>query len=325
LQRDQEQDEAEARRLLYVAATRARQKLLVSGHVKLSTAKRTPGKLLPGGWLKQLGDVVGLGQQRVDPSLPEPCELKLAELDGRAVGGTVSPLSPEEPVSGKQSAVIGDGEAELEEVTWPPPLLKPVTVETTVEEDERLSAREADPPPRVWRVVPTADRPQGPAWVVGTLFHEALRRWQFPDDADFLDLMRAHVQEIGLTDAAEIAATIERTAVLLRRFHQHDFFRQVASARRCHEVPYTIEENGKSHSRLIDLLMEQNGRWQVIDFKTDRLHEDEITHSAKVEKYRRQVQEYMVGVRRLLVIEAQGLLCFLDVNGRIRFEPVKER
>ena len=125
LQRDQEQDEAEARRLLYVAATRARQKLLVSGHVRLSTAKKTPGKLLPGGWLKQLGDVVGLGQQCVDPALPEPCGLELAKLDGRPVGCTVSPLLPERPVSSKQLAVNSIIEAATGEFVWPPPLLKP--------------------------------------------------------------------------------------------------------------------------------------------------------------------------------------------------------
>ncbi len=325
VQRDQEQDEAEARRLLYVAATRARQKLLISGHVRLSTAKQTPGKLLPDGWLKQFGDVVGLGQQQVEPSLPEPRELMLAELDGRAIGCTVSPLSLEEPVIGERSSVISVGETEMDEVGWPPPLLEPVTAVAAAEEDERLAAREADPPPRVWRVVPITGQSQGPAWVVGTLFHEALRRWQFPDDAAFSDLMRTHVQEMGLTDAAEIAATIERVAVLLRRFRQHDLFQEAASARRFHEVPYTIEENGQAQSRLIDLLMEQNGRWQVIDFKTDRLRQDEITHSEKVEKYRRQVQEYAAAVRRLLGIEAQTLLSFLDVDGRMQLELVKGR
>jgi ATP-dependent helicase/nuclease subunit A len=325
LQRDQEQDEAEARRLLYVAATRARQKLLVSGHIKLSTAQKTPGKLLPDGWLKQLGDVVGLGQQHVESPLWASCELALAALDGRSVGCTISPLIPEQPVCIEQLAVDSVVKTEMGEVAWPPPLLEPVTAVTEVEENERLSAREADPPPRVWRVVPTADQPRGPAWVVGTLFHEALRRWQFPDDAGFPDLMRLHAQEMGLTDAAEIADTIERAALLLRRFHQHNFFRQVVSARRYHEVPYTIEENGKAYSRLIDLLVEQNGRWLVVDFKTDWLRQEEITHSEKVEKYRQQVREYSAGVRSLLGAEAQGLLCFLDIDGRIWLEPVKER
>lgn len=321
LQNDQVQDEAEARRLLYVAATRARQKLLVSGHVRLSTAQKTPGKLLPDGWLKQLGDVVGLGQQRVDLPLLEPCELTLAELDGRSVGCTISPLATEIPV-------IRDAAEETETETgpaaWPPPLLEPVTAAAAIEEDERLSAREADPPPRVWRVVPTAGRPRGPAWVVGTLFHEALRRWQFPDDAGFADLMRLHAQEMGLTDAAEIAATIDQVGHLLRRFQGHAFYQQTAAARRYHEVPYALEHEDKIYHRVIDLLVAQNGRWLVVDFKTDRLRQDEITQSAKVDQYRQQVREYCTAVRRLLGSEVQGLLCFLDVDGRMWLEPVEE-
>jgi ATP-dependent helicase/nuclease subunit A len=321
-QRDQEQNEAEARRLLYVAATRAKQKLLVSGHVKLSTAKKTPGKLLPDGWLKQLGDVVGLGHQYIASPLLEPDELTLMDLDGRAVGCTISPLSPEQTVSSRQLATSRVTEREMGEVVWPPSLLEEVMAVAEVEEDERLTAREADPPPRVWRVVPTAARPRGPAWVVGTLFHEALRRWQFPDHPGFADLMRLHVQEKGLTDPDEIAATIERAERLLERFRQHDLFRQVANANRLHEVPYSIEENGKTRSRLIDLLVEQDGRWLVIDFKTDRLRQEELGYLEKVTKYRQQVAEYCSDVRRLLGVPVQSQLCFLDVDGRVWLEDV---
>ena len=198
-----------------------------------------------------------------------------------------------------------------------------MTAVAAIEEDERLSAREADPPPRVWRVVPTADRPRGPAWVVGTLFHEALRRWQFPGDAAFANLMRAHVQEMGLTDDAEIAATIERAVELLRRFQRHDLFRQIADARRYHEVPYTIEEMGKTHSRLIDLLFARNGRWTVVDFKTDQLRDEEALHSLKMVEYRKQVREYVTAVNAFLGVVAAGQLCFLDVGGRVWLEPVE--
>lgn len=312
VQRDQEQDEAEACRLLYVAATRAEQKLIISGHVNLSQAKGHPGKLMPQGWLGQLGAVVGLDQQRVAQPLPGPQALKVQGLDGRVVGCTISPLPAERPMPQNEPAPAADADE-----TGMSPLLAPVTAVLTVEEDERLAAREADPPPRVWRVVPATGSTQGPAWVVGSLFHEALRRWRFPADAGFDALMRLHTREMGLTDEAEIEATIARTARLLRRFQQHELYREAANANRYHEMPYTIAHEGKMVSRIVDLLLEQNGRWRIIDFKTDRLRREEVTHSVKLEQYRRQVREYCTAVGQLLGVDVQGEICFLDVEGTI--------
>jgi len=320
-QRDQEQDDAEARRLLYVAATRAKQKLLISGQVDLSRAKRQPGKLLPKGWLGQLGAVVGLERQRVAVPLLEPCELTLAELDGRAVGCTVSPLRPLAP---PEIAAAGAPLATEAEAVWPLPLLRPATAAPAVEEDERVTAREVDPPPRVWRVVPTAERPRGPAWVVGALFHEALRRWHFPGDAGFDDLMRRHAQEMGLTDEAEIGATIGRVSRLLQRFQEDALFQQIASARRrYHETPYVIEREGRVRSRVIDLLFERDGRWTVVDFKTNRLRDENALRSDKIEGYREQVRVYVTAVNEMLGVAAAGQLCFLDVGGRVWIEPVE--
>jgi ATP-dependent helicase/nuclease subunit A len=320
-QRDQEQDEAEACRLLYVAATRAKQKLLISGQVDLSQAKQHPGKLLPKGWLGQLGAVVGLDRQRLDWPLTELRPLEIERLNGSSVSCTVSPLL----TLAQSETAIASAPPETEaEVIWPLPLVTPVPVTSAVaEEDERLAVREADPPPRVWRVVPTAERPQGPAWVVGTLFHEALRRWHFPGDAGFDGLMRLHAQEMGITDDAEIRATIGQVDHLLRRFQRHELFQQIATAHRYHEVPYVTEHEGRIRSRIIDLLFERNGRWAVVDFKTDRLRYEETLHSPKVEGYREQVREYVAAVNELLGVVATGQLCFLDVGGRVWLEPVE--
>jgi ATP-dependent helicase/nuclease subunit A len=321
-QHDQEQDEAEGRRLLYVAATRAKQKLLVAGQVDVSTAKAHPGKLMPKGWLGELGAVVALNQGRVDPALQEAHALELEKLDGRSVGCTVSPLLPlrkREPAARSETS-----ETEADQVLWPPPLLSPAVTAPAVEEEERLGSRAADQPQRVWRVVPTAARPSGPAWVVGRLFHEALRRWHFPGDADFDSLMRLHTQEMGLTDDAESRATISEVSRLLRRFRHHELFQQISGARRYHEVPYVSQHEGRNRNGIIDLLYERGGRWAVVDFKTDQLRHEEAVGSEKRDRYRQQVREYLTAVRQLLGVDAEGQLCFLDVNGRLWLESVKE-
>ena len=78
-----DQEAAESDRLLYVAATRAREKLILSGCITVKS-DGTPGRL--GGWLGRLSgeDVLGLAgvQVAVDETDPEPRHLDLT------VGGT---------------------------------------------------------------------------------------------------------------------------------------------------------------------------------------------------------------------------------------------
>jgi ATP-dependent exoDNAse (exonuclease V) beta subunit len=202
--------------------------------------------------------------------------------------------------------------------------LAPLTAEPVAEEDEKVQARQADPPRRVWRVTPRAERPRGPAWVVGTLFHEALRRWRFPGDAGFTTLMQVIAQERGLTNVDEIEGTIRRTERLLRRFQAHDLYAELHKARRLHEVPYTLQRGEKTHSGIIDLLVERNGRWTVIDFKTDRIEDEAALASPKIEAYRAQVREYMAAVAHLLDVAVEGQLCFLNVKGQIWIEAVSD-
>jgi ATP-dependent helicase/nuclease subunit A len=159
--------------------------------------------------------------------------------------------------------------------------------------------------------------------VVGALFHEALRRWHFPDAAGFDGLMRLHAQEMGLTDAAEIRATVAQVDRLLRRFQDHALYQQTATACRYHETPYVTEREGQIRSRIIDLLFERNGRWTVVDFKTDRLRDEKDLQSPQIEKYREQIREYVTAVNEMLGVKAAGQLCFLDVGGRVRLEPVE--
>jgi ATP-dependent exoDNAse (exonuclease V) beta subunit len=83
------------------------------------------------------------------------------------------------------------------------------------------------------------------------------------------------------------------------------------------------EREGRIRSRIIDLLFERNGRWTVVDFKTDRLRDEKDLQSPQIEKYREQIREYVTAVNEMLGVKAAGQLCFLDVGGRVRLEPVE--
>lgn len=323
--RDEDEDDAEERRLLYVAATRAREKLLISGHVKVTTARNDPGKLRLEAWLRQLGQVVGLDQVRVEERLSGPVAVELPEVGGRPIGCLISPQTTPNCVGTgadrRRPTAVGQPMSESLDAVFPPPLLGPVMTTAVEEADETLRAREAEPPPRVWRVVPTAQRSRGPAWVVGTLVHQALRRWRFPDKEGFDDFLRLHALEAGLTDETELRATSGEARRLLKRFQAHSLCAEMDNARRYHEVPYAIEREGRVEAGKIDVLYYHAGRWHIVDFKTDEIrNENELREKAA--RHAEQVRAYVEAVRQLLQVEPEGLLCYLNVAGEVRVEPV---
>ncbi|MDE3089366.1 MAG: UvrD-helicase domain-containing protein [Chloroflexota bacterium] len=307
-QRDADQADAEERRLLYVAATRAKDKLLVCGHCK----RKSDGTLSLGGWLAQLGALVGLDAATIPETLDAPVEIELNQVEGK-IACTVSPGilgvakdAPHSPTSDIQLPT-SDLQSLVSNVVNPAPELS----------DDKTRAREAEPPPRVWRVVPTAQRPRGPAWVVGALTHQALRRWRFPDREDFDVFLYPHALAAGLTDRREIAATISETRRLLERFQAHALYAEMNAAERFHEVPYTFERGEGSESGVIDVLYRVCGEWRLVDFKTDEIRDEEKLN-AKVSEYRDQVTRYADAVHALVGATARAGLCFLDVRGAVR-------
>ena len=141
--------------------------------------------------------------------------------------------------------------------------------------------------------MPRAKRPSGPAWVVGRLAHEALRRWRFPSEEDFDVFLLPFALELGLTDHAEIQATINEVRRLLTRFQAHPLCREIAAADRFHEVPYALPND----TGVIDLLYRSGGAWTIVDFKTDEVRSiEQLRETIAREKYAEQVQRYVEAI-----------------------------
>ncbi|MGD8624693.1 MAG: UvrD-helicase domain-containing protein [Anaerolineae bacterium] len=317
--RQAEMEEAESRRLLYVAATRAREKLLVSGYTKLSTAKRDPGRLQLRGWLAWLGEVVGLDEVRLEAMPAAPQHLDLA-WGGASLACTCHPLGALAPLPEPEPqprAEPPDPARPLELL----PGLAPAPLEGGI--DDKARDRESDPPPRVWRVVPRARRPISPAWVVGSLVHAALRRWIFPDQPGFVRFLQPHALDAGLTDPVEINSALQTTRRLLARFCDHPLWAEIDAAERYHELPYVLEgERG-----ILDLLYRRDDRWTVAEFKTDRLPDlAAVQRQIEAEEYDRQVRRYARAVERLLGARPRALFIFMNVAGEIQVieQPVPE-
>ena len=302
-----QQEEAEKARLLYVALTRAEQMLLISGTATLTKM----GQLSCKSWLGQLADITGLADVDLSGYNEEGdgqhlFESTLAETAVRTVvyEPHIVPLLalPEEAV-----LVEGEGEAER-------PLLQDSLLTA-----EAVAALGDGTPERVWQVVPTAKRPEAPAWVIGSLVHEALALWRFPDPG-FETWLTARAREYGLTDASQLGHAQVETTRFLRRFQAHRLYQEIASAnRRLHEVPYSYERDGVTETGYIDLLYQRDGLWTLVDFKTDRARTEADFQKLLMEKgYQAQVGRYGTAVLELMGIIPRLLLCFLNVENDVR-------
>jgi len=297
--REDDREDAEDRRLLYVASTRAKEKLVVSGHASL----KRDGTLSLRGWLARLGEVAGLATIAIKDELAAPRTIDLEF----GVSCTLYPGFPALP-SVESSLLTARPVGAID-------LVPPLTPSSLERADEKIRTREIEPPPRVWRVVPRAKRPTGPAWVVGKLVHEAIRRWRFPDAPDFEVFLYPHALEAGLTDQVEIANAMRQARRLLERFRTHPLWPEMNAAERWHELPYALADD----AGIIDVLYRNEGAtWTIVDFKTDEIrHADQVACRVAEDKYGEQLRRYADAVEAQLGVRPRTMLVFLNVAGQV--------
>jgi hypothetical protein len=289
------------------------EKLIISGDVKLSTAKATPGKLLLSGWLANLAQVVGLSEMALPEMPTAPLSVTLDWQDSAAAcmfypPTTVAAQATEKPVP------------EIKTVDEAIDLLPPLAAASPALADEKLVERESDPPLRVWRVVPSS-RYEVPAWVVGSLTHIALRYWRFPNESDFTRFLHPFALEAGLTDPAAIETALKRVSILLARFQTHSLHAQLSAAERHHEMPFSLPVDNRMHSGIIDLLFRitPDMPWTIAEFKTDRLPQGlDLKQHAASKGHLRQVDIYKQAVGRLVGTTPEALLIFLNVGQSVQ-------
>jgi ATP-dependent helicase/nuclease subunit A len=316
--READRAAAEADRLLYVAATRAREKLFVSGHLGGIKKDNTPYKL--GGWLGMLGPPLGLDAVELAYD-EEGSAIHHREL---RVGDTTVDCLIYEPGCGVYEPTGPSVARDLEPAGTPlsPPLLAPLA-------QPEPPDRGREPPRRVWRVVPESDRPKAPAWVVGRLVHEALAAWRLPegrDDDPFARWLRGRARAIGLIDRRQVSHAVRRTRRLLLRFQAHGLFEALGSAeRRLHEVPYSLDRDGCVETGQIDLLYRRDGVWTIVEFKTDEVRGRAAFERLLQEKdYVPQARRYAAAAEQLLGTRPRCLLCMLDYAGASRVYTVPD-
>lgn len=133
-----------------------------------------------------------------------------------------------------------------------------------------------------------------------------------------LELMAAG-RKLGTHDIERICGEfelspkpVEKIAAELRKVNQSELWRRAMKAPERHaEVPFALFlENDVLVSGVIDLVFKENGRWYLVDFKTDRIAGEAKAH---VDFYSGQLQLYSRAWKKLTGTEiAEAVLFFTD-------------
>ncbi|RUA17896.1 MAG: hypothetical protein DSY55_01275, partial [Clostridia bacterium] len=252
LQEERMKEDAEQKRLFYVAATRAESFLLMNG----ALGRRVRG------WLKWVSAVL--------PDLPETFE-------GDAIVSTECELSEGTIIRCSQ---VGNswqpGKSKLHFGSKPPdaesPFLSGLLPARTIREeilDDKQKASERKPEQRVWRISSIEGvRARAPSWIVGKLIHRAIEFERFPDDSKFDAWLMASARSMGLSDKATIRNALQRTHRILQNLQASPLWKTVLAAEeRFHELPYAYRTaSGRSDRGTIDLVYHTGNHWVIVDF-----------------------------------------------------------
>jgi len=312
--RDAERDAEEDKRLLYVAATRARERLLLSGNVTTKKGGALGGQA---GWLKALAGPELLDLVDKTPEFGEGADKPTAWQ--RSIDGVLATcwLYPEAYSPTRRMAAF---RPEPRDDSVRPPLLSPLTA--GAEEGgarERLPVEAASPKP-IPRIVYA---PGGyPAWLRGQIVHDALAQWRFsdPEIDEWIDA-RAALQGLDTEACARLRSEVRR---LLNRFEESEMCAEMMQAeQRFAEVPYAWEGDS---GRIDALYVDTEGRWHVVEFKTDRLRSDTTLAQLLAESdYESQIGRYREAVAGLLGQTPNVQMVLLDFHGGLHVEDLTAR
>lgn len=330
-------DEAERRRLLYVAATRARDLLIISGK---ATLDKTGWKA--SGWLGQL--------------------LTAAELED-AYDGMEKMLTDEGgiltrvPVYDEKLIQQSVGKPQRKN-TWeklpelaahsaaqPPPLLQQISIRPEnflghlaatglaaiggaihAERDEerehyRASLRRQaldDAPAQIREVIRPFD-PRVTRRLIGEIVHEALRYWRFPDKFTAIEpILRSYAWSHYIVAESDVREAIGQSLDMLERFRRSEIYHWIEASRAQKrpfypELPFIYRVEKRIIHGVIDILFQHtDGRWILVDYKTGYVPPHEAEKHAR--RYFLQVGVYASAVQAQLGVIPDVYIHFIRYN-----------
>lgn len=328
-------DDAENRRLLYVAMTRAQDRLIISGY---ASRRANEEGWNAKGWLGQIIEGFELGN----------CEPGTHSFDWgqfliRQIPARREPTHREPPPAAWELHQAAPAM---------PPLLAAVRFErdasaralsasqiahlggfATEEMPERRSRYRLrllhsllrDAPERIDRVKSTRSS-QVSARRIGEIVHRALRWWQFPTDRDDLrDILRSYAWEEGIVEPEHINIAINEARNLLRGFQSSPLWAMIDEARRdgqhFPELPILYQTDKRTIQGKLDaLIVRPDGAHAVIDYKSSTMRDGANPQVAAqhARRYYLQVGVYAAAIQRLTGAIPDIYIHYIRYNHTIR-------
>jgi ATP-dependent helicase/nuclease subunit A len=288
-------EEAESRRLLYVACTRAADLLLLSGK---AGGKNT--------WLQTI-----LAAWQVDVEGEEQEEI---ELDGYGLRVMRPVAAPESRSRQRSAGRSHPGLTEIPDLVAP---LQPTESQPTISVTQlvrQISTVDAEPPrlQAVVRAQSSARQRRAPSYILGQVTHRVLAEWDlfYSDEVD----QGGMVREISAAQGVErdtISDLVDTIVNILRRIRRDDLFAEIQSATsRYHEMPFSLTRPAEVLHGQIDLLFQDDhSGWTLVDWKTDWVTDGE--QDRHIEQHGPQMALYTAAVEELLGVRPRALICLL--------------
>jgi ATP-dependent exoDNAse (exonuclease V) beta subunit len=306
--REDAAEDAERRRLLYVAGTRARDHLIVplvpapgkrkgmlewleAGLPEWDEANR--GAEVDGCLLYDRDLIAAIDRPELSAEHEVEPEATAAEIDGAQAARSAWSEGRAEllRVAGRELAVVTASSVEL---LWQ----RPLTIEVSEADGTVVSSG------------------SGPPLPLGDAVHRVMEVVDLAAPGHFDAIVGAVCAESGLLDRRdEVQLLVERCLL------SPAVARAVASERYWREVPFTIPwEDGLAVGRM-DLLFVEDGRIVIVDYKTDAVEPDGV--EAAVGTHRSQAEIYAAAAHQttsLAVADVVFVFCRVGLDGVCRWE-----
>lgn len=319
------EDTEEWKRLFYVAVTRARRKLILSGVHK---AKKEPKEKFNemSSWMDWLVAVRDRELFEVrDTSGVFPRRVPVIAAESKPFAEILAGGGKENPEKFSKEAEVVFERVAHQEAPYSRVIDLPVSAYAlyakSPEEywavyevgysggEEKIDAQAADVP---------EEKEEGPnAADFGTAFHRLLERLNFKDPEPEIQVL---AEEIYYGEQPEV---IEEACRLAREFIKTEMFSQIKNARHVYrELPFVLNErHGKIHGVIDLLIQDENGDWIVIDYKTAVGDEAKAKQSA----YDLQIAIYAAAVERIAgIVPKQGMVYFIKNNKTYAMDFTRE-
>lgn len=299
----EERRRAEQSRVLYVAMTRAKRRLILSAGIPKQIAQDSFLAMVAQGFRIDLDNP---GAEALATGLPvgNPT-ISLNVIPGKTVPLRANRRERPEWQNLKDDDVTvvrarwDDRFRRQREITRFPPLLNPSLLKSAVSGIAPARRSRADGPRS--HLAP----------LFGTLVHRILEQWDFADDpAKLIDMAESECAAMVAKDSNKYNGISLAVKEMLEVFTQSDIFQILREATTIgREIPFTIpwptsESRHSVMEGIIDLVYRLSGDIWIADYKTDHIAAEEIEDRAK--EYQLQAQIYTEAVSKCLGVRPKG-------------------